>query len=224
MAQRQTLLGNRKLGTVPWLLCFQFLLAEYTVSLACPFPYSRLHNYISDLGSVHCTVLTSGFTQAAHQVCSPLHSVMNGSFVLEGVLIAAGVVGMRKLLPKGRAMSAALVFFFFITGIGFVMAGLAPNDVNLSAHYTGAVLGLFGASIGMLVAGAAMLAQNSAPTGLALYTLASGITASAGTILISSGVTAGIGVGGIERVAFYPYPLWLMLTGASYLARSGADG
>ena len=223
MAMSHETTASKRLGTLPWLLCFQFLVAEYVVSLACPFPYSRFNNYISDLGSVHCAVLTSGFTAASHQVCSPLHVVMNASFVIEGVLIALGAVFMRRLLPAGRAIAIALVLFF-ITGIGFMMAGFAPNDVNLPVHYTGAVLGLFGASTGMLVVGGAMLAQRSAPTWLAVYTLASGIVASAGTIFISSGVTLGVGVGGIERVAFYPYPLWLMLTGFYYLSRHDREG
>jgi hypothetical membrane protein len=218
----ENLLGSKKLGPIFWLLCFQFILVEYLVSLATTFPYSRIDNYISDLGSAHCAVLTSGFTTAVHKVCSPLHDVMNASFIIEGLLIAAGTVFMRKLYPSGKLIGTGL-FLFIITGIGFVMAGLAPNDVNLPVHYTGAVMGLFGSSIGMVLIGLGMLVQKQPSTRLALYTVASGVVAIAGTVLLSSGLTLGIGVGGMERVAFYPYPVWMTLTGIYYLRRSGHD-
>ena len=91
---------TNKVGPTLWLFCFQFMILEYWVSLHCPFPYSRLQNYISDLGSVHCSTLSTGFHTAARTVCSPLHAVMNTSFIVEGALISAGALFMRKLLPR----------------------------------------------------------------------------------------------------------------------------
>ena len=212
---------NKRVGPILWLLCFQFPLVEYLVSLGTTFPYSRTDNYISDLGSVHCAVLTSGFTAAAHRVCSPFHNWLNASFVLEGTLAGAGAFFMRKLLPTIKLMRFSLILLY-ITGVGFAMAGFAPNDVNLPVHYTGAVFALLGGGMGMVLFGAATFTESST-FGLALLTLASGILSLTGTVLLSSGMTLGIGVGGMERIAAYPYLVWLTLTGMYYLARPVAS-
>jgi hypothetical membrane protein len=148
---------------------------------------------------------------------------MNASFIIEGVLIGAGAVLMRRSLPAERAITIALLLFV-IAAVGGVMAGLAPNDVNLPVHYSGAVLILFGGGLGMTLIGGTMLARRSAPMALALYTVASGIVAFAGTSLLAGGVTLGIGVGGIERVGFYPFPIWLTAIGLYYLFGSRAAG
>ena len=207
---------TNKVGPTLWLFCFQFMILEYWVSLHCPFPYSRLQNYISDLGSVHCSTLSTGFHTAARTVCSPLHAVMNTSFIVEGVLISAGALFMRKLLPPGKMVGVATVLFV-IGGIGAVVAGLAPNDVNLRVHFMGALLILFGGSVGMMMVGIATLAQAVSSRLFGAYTLASGLTALAGTVLTFRGITLGLGIGSIERVGFYPLPIWLAITGIAYL-------
>lgn len=205
-------------GPIIWLFSFQFMLAEYLISLTTSYPYSYFDNYISDLGAAHCADLTSGFTDAVHRACSPLHDWMNLSFVAQGVLLAIGAFYMRHRFPATKPIRIGLLLLM-IAGAGFVAAGLAPNDVNLPVHYTGAVLALFGGGIGITLIGATLLGQKSNGTGFALLTIASGVLSLAGTILLSSGITLGLGVGGMERVAAYPVELWPVLAGAYYLLR-----
>jgi hypothetical membrane protein len=65
-----------RVGAGLWSLCFQFLVAEQIARLGWSGPYSMARDYISDLGSAR----------------SPLHWVMNGSFVLQGFLIFFGAL------------------------------------------------------------------------------------------------------------------------------------
>ena len=64
-------------GACLWLFCFQFFIAEQIARLGWSGHYSMTRDYISDLGAVRCSVSGS--------VCSSLHWVMNGSFMLQGL-------------------------------------------------------------------------------------------------------------------------------------------
>ena len=48
--------------------------------------------------------------------------------------------------------------------------------------------------------------------------IACGIAGSAATLLIGAGQTGPLGIGGMERLAVYPFPLCLMTYGCSILA------
>ena len=114
-------------------------------------------------------------------------------------------------------MVGVATVLFVIGGIGAVVAGLAPNDVNLRVHFLGALLILFGGSVGMMMVGIATLVQAVSSRLFGAYTLASGLTALAGTVLTFRGTTLGLGIGGMERVGFYPFPIWLAVTGIAHL-------
>ena len=82
---------SSRIGPWLWLSCFQFFVAEQITRLGWPGHYSMARDYISDLGSAR----------------SPLHWVMNGSFMLQGLLIFLGAVLVR---PDGHvAWRAAAV-------------------------------------------------------------------------------------------------------------------
>ena len=70
-----------RMGTILWTACLQFFLAEQVVRLGWTLPYSFARNYVSDLAATACSAL----------VCSPWHTLMNCSFVLQGMLIMGGV-------------------------------------------------------------------------------------------------------------------------------------
>ena len=59
-----------KVGAFLWLLCLQFFVAEQIARMGWTGHYSMRADFISDLGAT-----------------SSLHWVMNGSFVLQGLLI-----------------------------------------------------------------------------------------------------------------------------------------
>ena len=70
---------SSRIGPWLWLCCFQFFVAEQIARLGWPGHYSMARDFISDLGSAR----------------SPLHWVMNGSFMLQGLLIFFGAVLAR---------------------------------------------------------------------------------------------------------------------------------
>lgn len=66
----------------------QYFVAEAAViqAWAGPEPYSRATGYISDLGAVSCGVYED------RAVCSPLHVLMNASFVVQGLALVLGAL------------------------------------------------------------------------------------------------------------------------------------
>ena len=209
-----------KIGPVLWILSLQFFVFEFIVGRAWPSQYSMANNYISDLGSAHCAVLhgVSAVKLNLHPVCSPLHSLMNASFVALGFLVASGTLLIGNLFPVGRSIRFAM-FLFVATGIGYILVGFAPNDVNLPIHYAAAAISLFGENIGMIVLGIALVRSGDTTRILGYFTLLSGIVALAATFLLAANVDLGLGIGGIERVAIYPFLFWLAATGVSFLRR-----
>src|SRR5579863_5680731 len=72
------------IGPTMWMLSIQYFLIQYIVARSWTLPYSLSRNTISDLGNTVCAVRSTGF------VCSPLHSLMNASFITLGVFMALG--------------------------------------------------------------------------------------------------------------------------------------
>ncbi len=103
------------LGAWLWLGCFQFFVAEQIARWRWRGQesggYSMTRNYISDLGALPCTA----------NACSPLHWLMNSSFVLQGLLIFFGAVLLRCLLPR------SLWRLFAFAGAGVLLVGLVPE-------------------------------------------------------------------------------------------------
>jgi hypothetical protein len=62
---------------------------------------SLLDNNISDLGSTTCGWVSVLDFYTAY-TCSPLHDVMNATFVVVGFLTIAGVIGTRRVWPQRR--------------------------------------------------------------------------------------------------------------------------
>ena len=90
-------------------------------------------NWISDLGTAD----------------SPLHWVMNGSFVLQGVLISVGAILMRRLFPAKWTFQIALLLFL-ISGLGVLVVGLVPEDKVAEVHRLGALVHLGAGNVAMI--------------------------------------------------------------------------
>lgn len=214
--------ARTKVGAVLWLFCVQFFAAELITSSAWPFPYSWANNYISDLGAIHCAFAGNGPSPDANSVCSPWHALINLSFVIQAILIAGGAIMNRGLLSaKPSRLLTVLVFIF--TSIGYAGIGLVPNDVNLPIHFAAAAIAFFGGAAAMILLGITLAFQNPSSKGSSLFTVACGVLAFVTTICFASNITFGMGIGGIERVAFYPFSLWLILAGLKIL-RNGMTG
>ncbi len=201
-----------RLGAGLWLFCFQFFVGEQIARSGWTGHYSMAANYISDLGAVRCDVSAG---------CSSLHWVMNGSFVLQGLLIVFGAVLVRGLFPAKPVYRIALALLV-IAGVGVVEVGAVPEDVNFRLHLLGAVANFLGGNLAMILLGWVMI-RRSVCEGMPLR-LKSWITFALGSVgLLATLALAFRGTpscaalrwnaGAVERLAAYPLPLWLTWTG-----------
>jgi hypothetical membrane protein len=180
-------------GALAWLLTLQFFVVETLAQLRLDAPYSRVDDVISALGTAD----------------SPARIWLNASLVLQGALIAAGVVLLRPLLPGGAGLTAAVLLG--VSAAGVLLVGAFPSDVNGGVHAFGVVLHLLGGGLG-LIALAYALRPRSEALGTTLALL--GLIGTGMTVFFLTGVTY-LGVGGTERAAAYVQPLGLALAGAA---------
>jgi hypothetical membrane protein len=194
---------SRRRSAWLWVGCLQYFAAEAMAAAGYRGGYSVRRNYISDLGAVRC----------GGAGCSPLHPLMNASFLLQGALILGGAVLLRPLFPRGLArLALALVA---ASGVGVAVVGFAPEDAAPGWHYFGAAENLLLSNAGAAVIGAALLRERRA---VGLLSLGFGLTGLAGLAGLARGLDFGLGVGVIERMAAYPFPLWLAGMGGWLLA------
>jgi hypothetical membrane protein len=167
-------------------------------------------NYISDLGNTTCGPFQVG--SAVQYVCSPWHPWMNLSFILLGVAIVLGATLLKPELPVGLARGVGLALLA-LAGPGIIAVGLFPEDVNLQVHKAGAAVQFISGNLGLVVLGIAMVRRQR---GLMLpgYSITSGGIGLAATGLFVWERYLGLGVGGMERLAVYPLPIWLIVVGA----------
>ncbi len=196
------------LGAAFWILCLQYFAGESIAIGGWPGRYSLSDNFISDLGAVGC--------DAARGICSPLNAVMNASFLLQGLLILGGAILVGPLFPTGTLWRAAL-FLVGASGIGVFVVGLAPEDVWPGPHYLGAAENLALCNLGMATMGVALLRWRPETRAIGLISIAAGLLGLLGVILLSQHMSLGLGIGAIERVAAYPFPIWIAATGAMLL-------
>jgi hypothetical membrane protein len=181
-------------GALAWLLTLQFFIVEAVAQARLDVPYSRADDVISALGTAD----------------SPAHLLMNASFLLQGVLIGAGLFLLRPALPGG-AGAAATVLLGASAG-GVFVVGVFPSDGNGTLHAFGAVLHLLGGDCG-LIALAYALRRRSEVVGTALALL--GVVGTGMTIFFLTEVTEYLGRGGTERAAAYVLPIGLALAGTA---------
>jgi hypothetical membrane protein len=186
-------------GAIAWLLTLQFFVVETAVQLQTGGGYSRADDVISVLG-----------TPAS---AAPL--LMNGSFVLQGLLIAAGAVLLRPALAGlgGRLVPA----FLTAAAVGVVLVGLFPLGSRDDLHQAGAGLHFVGGGLGLLALAYAVRPRSEA-LGTALALL--GLLSTAMTVFFALGITELLGAGGTERASAYPIPIGLALAGAGLWALS----
>ncbi|VVB43774.1 hypothetical protein RHAL1_00896 [Beijerinckiaceae bacterium RH AL1] len=186
--------------------------------------YSYAENYISDLGVPACGIVFAG-----RAVCSPLHAVMNGDFVLQGVLFfVGGLAAARALSGVGRWPLAACAA---LNAIGISLVGLFPETSGVAGvHGLGAFLAIvFGNATGFVSAFA--FRELRLPTAHRVASLALpvlGLAALAvliaarehGPLLVPDGVW--------ERASVYTITAWEAVTAVFLLRRPatarGNDG
>jgi hypothetical membrane protein len=148
-------------------------------------------------------------------VCSPMHSMMNASFIIAGILTIAGALLLRHFWPRSRGTTVALVLLV-VTGLGKIVVGLVPENTNIDLH----LLAAFNIPVGcvaILLLSLPSRQPNRAVslTGivLAVIGLVATVLSTAAEFASSSSLDLGLRAGGMERVADYPGSLWILMIG-----------
>jgi hypothetical membrane protein len=208
------------IGAWSILSVLQYFAAEAAVigGWAGPQPYDRRTGFISDLGAVHCGIFDG------RNVCSPLHWLMNASFVVQGLgmllgalLLTSGLLCVAaragaRVQPGHRKPWLAAVWVRILAGTagaGTMIVGLVPEDVGSGWHYTGALMYFIAGALAVLVLGALWLRQ----TPLGWFVLVCGLASSAA--LVTGGLT-GMDVpepGTLERLMGYPVTVGMATAG-----------
>ncbi|MBG6101201.1 putative membrane protein [Micromonospora vinacea] len=198
-----------RVGALCWLAAAPiFLVASLITGLRWRDPtYSWATHNISDLGNAHCGVWD---TTRPRYVCSPWHPLMNTAILATAVLLVVGLLLTWRILGHGPVVRSAQTLLLLAAG-GYALAAVYPADVDENLHVLGAFLIMGVGNTGLLLAG-------FAPHGTTLgrwrrLTLTAGLIALAGTVLFFAQQGLGIGVGGMERVAVLPFPLWACALG-----------
>jgi hypothetical membrane protein len=202
-------------GAFIWVLVIQFFIAQIIVQSAWTTPFSLTANYISDLGNTACGPYPVG---SSMYVCSPWHAGMNASFIVQGLIILVGVALIYRAFPAGRTRTLGLVLLA-LAGPGSILVGLFPENVNITPHTIGAAAHFVSGNLGIVVLGIALAATHR-QSALAIFSIILGSVGLLATALFISGHFLGMGIGGMERFAAYPLPLWLIMAGVSFLRDS----
>ncbi|WP_155387024.1 DUF998 domain-containing protein [Catellatospora paridis] len=199
---------RQRLGAVCWMLTIVYFLVQPVVAAAWDPAYSFLDNTISDLGNARCVPSTESWRPGTF-LCSPRHVLMNATFVLVGLCTTVGALTTRRHWPPQRLAGAGLALVA-VSGVGAVLVGLAPGDVNMPLHLVGAGLQFPGA-IGPLLIGLATPRERRRERA---FSLAMGAVGIVGCALFATGLHLGLGVGGTERLGFDPLTVWTVVLGA----------
>ncbi|MFI6777991.1 DUF998 domain-containing protein [Nocardia sp. NPDC050412] len=201
-----------KVGAAAWLVgAAQFLVAQLIAGGDWSTPYSWKDNNISDLGNVHCQIWDES---RPRYVCSPLHSVMNVSFVAQGVLLLAGLLLTGVFWGRG-AISRSARILLGICALGWLMVGFVPADVDENLHLLGALFIMGFGNIGLVCAG---FLPRGTPFGrIRPVTAVIATVAVLAVFLFFAQHGPVIGIGGMERVAAFAVQTWTVVVAIAIL-------
>ncbi|MFJ9247249.1 DUF998 domain-containing protein [Streptomyces sp. NPDC101776] len=174
-------------------------------------PYSYATNYISDLGVPDC-----GTTFQDRVICSPDHALTNTSFIVQGILFAAGVVLLAVPLLTGRARRIVIALAG-AHAVGFLLVGLFHDSgsgpgYSLGLHVGGTAVAILCANTVVIMAGS--LRSHQLPRAYRVFSVAVGVLGLLSEAFVGASTsTAGI----FERGGVYSWLLWSVVTGVSLL-------
>jgi hypothetical membrane protein len=196
------------IGPSLWILSVQYFIVQIITAMAWATHYSLVSNTISDLGNTACG------PYGDRLVCSPLHGLMNASFILLGATMFAGAVLIHRDFRKTLATTAGFSFMA-LAGAGTILVGLFPENTVSNLHTIGSAMPFLVGNIGMVILSLSL----AIPKPLRCYTFLSGVIALVALALLLTNRYLGLGVGGMERITAYPQTIWLMVFGL-YVART----
>jgi hypothetical membrane protein len=205
-----TVLAGRypMLGPILYVSSIQFFAGQIFVAMRWHPPYSLARDTISDLGNTACGTFNARF------VCSPLHGLMNASFIVLGMAMTAGSLLISRRFAKSRAATVGFAAMA-VSGIGVMIVGIFPENSVPAFHGLGTAVAFTVGNAALII----MAAAPMLPAALRLYSFLSGALAILALVSYSSSNYLGLGEGGIERVVAYPQAVWLIVIGVFLLVR-----
>lgn len=200
-----------KLGPVLYVTSIQYFLIQLVVALRWSPPYSLSRDTISDLGNTACG------TWNGRYVCSPLHSLMNASFVTLGITMILGSVLISRYFATGPTSVAGFAAMA-IAGVGVIMVGFFPENSAPTLHELGAAIPFALGNASLII----LALSFEVPAVLRAYFFLSGMVALLGLVAFASRHYLGLGEGGLERVVAYPQTICLIAIGCYMTASSSA--
>lgn len=197
-----------RLGPLLYVSSIQFLAVQIIVAMKWGPPYNLARDTISDLGNTACGTFSS------RPVCSPLHGLMNASFIVLGAAMTTGSIVISRQFAKSRAATVSFAAMA-VSGIGVIIVGIFPENSIPAFHGLGAAISFTLGNAALLI----MAAAPMMPAGLRLYSFLSGTLAVLALVSYSGSHYLGLGEGGIERVVAYPQVVWLIVIGIFLLIR-----
>jgi hypothetical membrane protein len=195
--------GRRRLvGPLAFVSGIQYFVVQLVVGLRFSPGYSLATNTISDLGNTSCSRFNGRL------VCSPLHALMNGSFIVLGLAMVVGSYLLLGQYPKSRGTTIGLGLFA-LGGLGALLVGFFPENTVPALHGLGAALPFLFGNAGLVILGRSMRASQPVR---ALTFLTGAISLLALGVYVS-GHYGPFGEGGLERVVAYPQTLWMIAIG-----------
>lgn len=184
-----------------WAVSIIYFPIQWVVAAAWNHPFDWKQNFTSNLGNTACGTFDGAF------ICSPLHALMNATFVVIGI---ANLLGALLFAYAYRSHKAAVAGFLCLAlgGVGSVIVGLVPENIDLDFHSLGAFLPFLLGNLGLLILGLSSFLQTR---WLRLYTLATGFFGVLAYILLETKTYLGLGVGGMERTTDYVQVIWFIV-------------
>ena len=195
-----------RIAALCWIANLQFFVIEAVAAARFHGGYSWSRDLISDLGNTHCGAYDGRL------VCSPLHGVMDLSFVVLGVTMIAGASLLASLRPSSVATRVGLCALS-LGGVGVILVGAFPENVLRAAHTSGAIATFVFGNLGLIL----VSRDLSSRPWLRFAATASGAGALAALL-----VPLGLGNGTGERITAYPQTIWMALWGISLIAHRRA--
>ena len=195
--QWHAILDQPAVGAICWLAALQIVPVELIVAFGWRRPYDFATNYISDLGSTGCRVVSSG---SIRYVCSPWHQAMNASFIVFGGLLLIGAVLLSSGWPR-RGTAIAGRVLLCLAGACAIVIGMSPENVSYWPHALAGFTQLPFLNIGMILLGVSVLAAHRH---IGLASISAGGVGMVATILYASGSYGPLGAGIIERLPSTP--------------------
>ncbi|MGA9870580.1 MAG: DUF998 domain-containing protein [Rhodococcus sp. (in: high G+C Gram-positive bacteria)] len=163
-------------------------------------PYSFARDSISSLGVTSCDAAS----------CSPMHDVMNTTFVVLGALTLVGAVFLHRHIRSGRSKKVILSLAVVIA-VSTAATGLFPANDGTIIHWVAVLPGFLARHVVLALIAWHLWNERRL---VALWSALCAVVGVVGAVLMLA-QTLHFGLG--ERLALYPMPAWMAVTGAAVL-------